>query len=188
MKINANLIRVGNVLNHKDRMMEVLNTSTIKPGKGGAFIQVEMKDMKTGTKFNERWRTSDSVEKVSVNEINVTFLYIENDSFTVMNNQNYEQMTYSSKLISGKEKFLEDGMNITLEMVDDKISTVKFPKNIKVEIKTADAVVKGQTASSSYKNALTTNELSILVPPHIKEGDKVMINSETLNYIEKAKD
>ena len=185
MKINANLIKVGNVLNHKDRMMEVLNTSVIKPGKGGAYIQVEMK---SGTKFNERWRTSDSVEKVSVNEVDVTFLYLENDSFTVMNNQNFEQMTYSSKLISGKEKLLEDGMNITLEMVNDEISTVKFPKNIKVEIKTADAVVKGQTASSSYKNALTTNELNILVPPHIKEGDKVMINSETLNYVEKAKD
>ena len=188
MKINANLIKVGNVLNHKDKMMEVLNTSFIKPGKGGAYIQVEMKDMKTGTKFNERWRTSDSVEKVSVNEIDVTFLYIENDSFTVMNNQNFEQMTYSSKLISGKEKLLEDGMNLTLEMIDDEISTVKFPKNIKVEIKTADAVVKGQTASSSFKNALTTNELNILVPPHIKEGDKVMINSENLNYVEKAKD
>ncbi len=188
MKINANLIKVGNVLKHKDRMMEVLNTSVIKPGKGGAYIQVEMKDMKSGTKFNERWRTSDSVEKVTVNEIDVTFLYIENDSFTVMNNQNFEQMTYSSKLISGKEKLLEDGMNITLEMIDDEISTVKFPKNIKVEIKTADAVVKGQTASSSFKNASTTNELNILVPPHIKEGDKVMINSENFNYVEKAKD
>ena len=188
MKINANLIRVGNVLNHKDRMMEVLNTSIIKPGKGGAYIQVEMKDLKSGTKFNERWRTADTVEKVSVNEIEVTFLFIENDSFTVMNNQNFEQMTYPSKLISGKEKLLKDGMSITLEMVNDEISTVKLPKNIKVEIKTADAVVKGQTASSSFKNALTTNELSILVPPHVKDGDKVMINSETLNYVEKAKD
>ena len=188
MKINANLIKVGNVLNHKDKMMEVLNTSVIKPGKGGAFIQVEMKDLKRGTKFNERWRTSDSVDKVPVNEIDVTFLYIENNSFTVMNNQNFEQTTYPSKLILGKEKLLEDGMKIILEVVDDEVTSVKFPKNIKVEIKTADAVVKGQTASSSFKNALTTNELSILVPPHIKEGDKVMINSETLNYVEKAKD
>ena len=188
MKINANLIKVGNVLNHKDRIMEVLNTSFIKPGKGGAYIQVEMKEMKSGTKFNERWRTSDSVEKVSVNEIEVTFLFIENDSFTVMNNQNFEQLTYPSELISGKEKLLEDGMLIILEMIDDEVSSVKFPKNIKVEIKMADAVVKGQTASSSYKNAVTTNELSILVPSHIKEGDKVMINSETLNYVEKAKD
>ena len=188
MKINANLIKVGNVLNHKDKMMEVLNTSVIKPGKGGAYIQVEMKDIKSGTKFNERWRTSDTVDKVSVNEIDVTFLYIENKSFTVMNNQNFEQMTYPSNLILGKEKLLEDGMKITLEMVDDEIASVKFPKNIKVEVKMADAVVKGQTASSSFKNALTTNELSILVPPHIKEGDKVMINSETLNYVEKAKE
>ena len=187
MKINANLIKVGNVLHHKDKMMEVLNTSVIKPGKGGAYIQVEMKDMKSGTKFNERWRTSDSVEKVSVNEIQVTFLYIENDSFTVMNNHNFEQMTYPSKLVEGKEKLLEDGMNITLEMVNEEVSTVKFPKNIKVEIKTADAVVKGQTASSSFKNATTSNDIKILVPPHIKEGDKIVINTDNYEYVEKAK-
>ena len=186
MKINANLIKVGNVLNHKDRMMEVLNTSVIKPGKGGAYIQVEMKDMKTGTKFNERWRTSDSVEKVSVNEIDVIFLYIENDSFTVMNNQTFEQMTFPFKLIAGKEKLLEDGMNITLEMVDDKISTVKFPKNIKVEIKTADAVVKGQTASSSYKPAKLKNGLNIMVPPFIEEGNKIMLDTRNLEYVKKV--
>ena len=188
MKINANLIKVGNVLKHKDKMMEVLSTSIIKPGKGGAFIQVEMKDIKSGVKFNERWRTSDNVEKISVNEIEVTFLFIESETFTVMNNQNFEQMTFLSELIAGKEKLLEDGMQITLELVDDKVTKVKFPKNIKVEIKSADAVVKGQTASSSFKNAITTNQLKILVPPHIKEGDKVLISSETLNYVEKAKD
>ncbi len=188
MKINANLIKTGNVLKHKDKMLEVLNTSVIKPGKGGAFIQVEMRDIKTGVKFNERWRTSDNVEKISVNEQEVTFLYIENESFTVMNNQNFEQMTISSNLISGKEKLLEDGMKLILEIVDEKITKVKFPKNIKVKIKNADAVVKGQTASSSYKNATTTNELKILVPPHVKEGEIVLISSETLHYIEKAKD
>ena len=188
MKLNANLIRVGNVLKHKDKMMEVLSTSIIKPGKGGAFIQVEMKDIKSGVKFNERWRTSDNVEKISVSEIEVTFLFIENETFTVMNNQNFEQMTYSSELIKGKEKLLEDGMKITLELVDEKVTKVKFPNNIKVEIKSADAVVKGQTASSSFKNAITTNHLKILVPPHVKEGDKVLISSENMNYIEKAND
>ena len=105
-----------------------------------------------------------------------------------MNNENYEQMTCESKLVEGKEKLLEDGMKLSLEIVDEVITNVKFPKNIKVEIKYADAVVKRQTASSSFKNATTTNDLKILVPPHIKEGDKIFISSENLNYVEKAKE
>ena len=188
MKMNANLIKAGNLLKHKDKMFEVLNTSVIKPGKGGAFIQVEMKDIQSGAKFNERWRTSDSVEKVSVNEKEVTFLFQENNNFTVMDNQNFEQISCPNSLIFGKEKLLEDGMKIFLVIVDDQVTGVKFPKNIKVKIKNADAVVKGQTASSSFKNATTTNDLRILVPPHIKEGEEVLISSDNLDYVEKAKD
>ena len=188
MKIIANLIKAGNILKHKDKLLEVLNTSVIKPGKGGAFIQVEMKDIKTGIKFNERWRTSENVEKISVNELDVTFLFIESETFTVMNNDNFEQMNYPNSLISEKQKLLEDGMKLTFKLVEDKVIGVNFPKNLKVEIKTADAVVKGQTASSSYKNALTTNDLKILVPPHIKDGEKIIISSEDLSYVEKAKD
>ena len=188
MKINANLIKPGNVLKHKNKMLQVTNTSVIKPGKGGAYIQVEMKDIQSGVKFNERWRTSDSVEKINVNELEVTFLFLENQSLTLMNNQSFEQMTCDSKLIEGKEKLLQDGMKLSLEIVDEKVTNIKFPKNIKVEIKDADAVVKGQTASSSYKNAITTNELKVLVPPHIKEGDKILISSDNLSYVEKAKE
>ncbi len=188
MKINANLIKVGNVLKYKERALQVLSTSVIKPGKGGAFIQVEMKDIQSGVKFNERWRTSDTVEKISVNEQEVTFLYIESDIITFMNNENFEQITCPANLITGREKLLKDGMKLSLEIVEDKITNIIFPKNIKVKIDKADAVVKGQTASSSFKNALTTNDLKILVPPHIKEGDEVFINSENLSYVEKAKD
>ncbi len=188
MKINANMIKVGNVLKYKDRALQVLNTSIIKPGKGGAFIQVEMKDIQSGVKFNERWRTSDTVEKISVNEQEVTFLYIENDNITFMNNENFEQITCPANLIIGREKLLKDGMKLSLEIVEDKITNIIFPKNIRVKIEKADAVVKGQTASSSFKNALTTNDLKILVPPHIKEGDEVLINSDNLSYVEKAKD
>ena len=188
MKINANLIKVGNVLKYKDKALQVLNTSVIKPGKGGAFIQVEMKDIQNGIKFNERWRTSDTVEKISVNEQEVTFLYIENDSITFMNNENFEQITCPANLITGREKLLKDGMKLSLEIVEDKITNIMFPKNTRVKIQKADAVVKGQTASSSFKNASTTNDLKILVPPHIKEGDEVLINSENLSYVEKAKD
>ena len=147
-----------------------------------------MKDIQNGVKFNERWRTSDTVEKISVNEQEVTFLYIESDIITFMNNENFEQITCPANLITGREKLLKDGMKLSLEIVEDKITNIIFPKNIKVKIDKADAVVKGQTASSSFKNALTTNDLKILVPPHIKEGDEVFINSENLSYVEKAKD
>lgn len=188
MKISANIIKVGNILKHKEKLLEVLNTSIIKPGKGGAFIQVEMKDIQSGTKFNERWRTSDNVDKISVEELESTFLYLENDIVTLMNNQNFEQISCSTNLISGKEKLLKDGMKLILVMVGEQITKIKFPKNIKVEIKNADAVVKGQTASSSYKNAITTNGIKIMVPPHIKEGEKIFINSDDLSYVEKAKE
>ena len=188
MKIIANLIKVGNVIKFKDKTFQVLNTNTIKPGKGGAFIQVEMRDIKSGSKTNERFRTSENVEKVSVTEMQATFLFTENNMITLMNNENYEQFTLSSELLVGNIDALEDGMKLSVELIDEKMVSVKLPKSLKVLIQDADAVVKGQTASSSFKNATTTNNLKILVPQHIKSGDKVIINSENFEYIEKAKD
>ncbi len=189
MKIDANLIRTGNILRHKNRLLQVLGTSIIKPGKGGAFIQVEMKDFRDGTKFNERWRTVDTVEKAAVNEIEATFLFKNSENFTLMNNQNFEQVTCDNKLIDkNKIDLLEEGMIVKILTVDDEMINVNLPKHVKVEILSADPVVKGQTASSSYKNAETTKNVKILVPPHIKEGDKILISSENLEYVEKAKD
>ena len=188
MKINANLIKAGNILNHKNRLLQVLNTNIIKPGKGGAFIQVEMKDIKDGTKFNERWRTSENVEKASVNEIEATFLFKDSEKFTIMDNNNFEQTTCSNQLIDHvKLSLLEEGMKLKLVVVEEEIVNVNLPKNIRVKILTADPVVKGQTASSSYKNAETTKNIKLLVPPHIKENDEIIINSENLEYVEKAK-
>ena len=189
MKIDANLIRSGNILRHKSKLLQVLKTSIIKPGKGGAFIQVEMKDIRDGTKYNERWRTVDSVEKASVNEVEATFLFKDSKNTTVMNNQNYEQIICENELIGdSKIELLEEGMIVKILTVDEEIVTINLPKNIKVEILNADAVVKGQTASSSFKNAETTKNIKLLVPPHIKVGDKIIINSENLEYVEKAKD
>tara|TARA_B100000686_G_scaffold280402_1_gene301525 strand:- start:335 stop:904 length:570 start_codon:yes stop_codon:yes gene_type:complete len=189
MKINANLLKVGNVLKHEEKLLQVLNTSIIKPGKGGAYIQVEMRDLKSGSKINERWRTSDTIEKVAIDEITVTYLFSDNNLITVMNNESFDQLTIDKSLIGKKNELLEDGMKLNLELVDNEIISLKFPKNIKVEIKSADAVVKGQTASSSsFKNALTTKNIKILVPQHIKDGDKIIINSDNLEYVEKAKD
>tara|TARA_B100000029_G_scaffold478404_1_gene524438 strand:+ start:193 stop:759 length:567 start_codon:yes stop_codon:yes gene_type:complete len=188
MKIIANLIKVGNVIKFKDKLLQVLNTNTIKPGKGGAYIQLEMRDLKNGSKLNERLRTSENVEKVSVNEKIVTYLFLANNLITVMDNSTYEQITIDENLLRADKNFLEDGMQLFLDIIDGEIASIRYPKSLKVEIKTADAVVKGQTASSSFKNAITTKDIKILVPQHIKEGDKIVINSESLEYIEKSRD
>ncbi len=188
MKIIANLVKVGNVIKFKDKLLQVLSTNTIKPGKGGAYIQLEMRDLKNGSKLNERLRTSENIEKVTVNEKVVTYLFLENEIITVMDNSSYEQITIDVNLLTGNENFLEDGMQLFLDIIDGEIASVKFPKSLKVKIKNADAVVKGQTASSSFKNAITSKDVKILVPQHIKEGDEIIINSENLEYIEKSRD
>ena len=188
MKIIANLLKVGNVIKFKGKLLQILNTNTIKPGKGGAFIQLEMRDLKSGSKINERLRTSENIEKANTSEIKVTFLFLENNQLTVMNNTNYEQTQINKNLLTGDINLLEDGIQLFLDLIDDEIVNIRFPKSLIVKIKDADAVVKGQTASSSFKNATTTNNIKILVPPHINEGDSVVINSENLEYIEKSKD
>ena len=165
-----------------------MNTNIIKPGKGGAFIQLEMRDLKSGSKVNERLRTSENVEKLNVNEVNVTYLYAENNMITVMNNENYEQIILNEELFNGNRKFLEDGIQLYLDVIAEEVVGIRLPKTIIVEVKQADAVVKGQTRSSSFKNATTTKDIKILVPAHIKEGDKIVINSESLEYLEKSRD
>ena len=139
-------------------------------------LPAENAAIKTGT--HPRIHTEENIEKLSVNEILVTFLFIDDNFLTVMNNENFEQSSLDKTLLSGNKDFLSDGIQLTVEIIGDEIVNIKLPKSIKVEVKTADAVVKGQTASSSFKNATTTNDIKILVPPHIKEGDKIIINTE----------
>ena len=164
-----------------------MKTNTIKPGKGGAYIQVEMRNLKNGIKTNERWRTSESIEKLSSEELSCTFLYKDKENLYLMNNNDYEQFKVKCSLIENKLLLLEDNMKLDAETIDGEVINIKFPKSIQVCIEYADAVVKGQTASTSYKNAITDKGLKLLVPPHIKTGDKIMINSENFTYIEKSK-
>tara|TARA_B100000989_G_C19503234_1_gene455225 strand:+ start:173 stop:739 length:567 start_codon:yes stop_codon:yes gene_type:complete len=187
MKINANLLKKGNIIRYENKILQILNSNTIKPGKGGAYIQLEMRDLENGTKFNERLRTSENVEKLVTEEVNSTFLFLKDNLITLMNNETYEQFEVPLSLISDKTKLLEDGIQLVSEIIDGEIINIRFPKNIEVSIEYADAVVKGQTASTSYKNAETTNGIKLLVPPHIKQGDIILINSENFNYVEKAK-
>ena len=187
MKINANLIRVGNIIKHQGKMFIILNTSIIKPGKGGAFIQVEMRDIISKNKTNDRFRTSDSLEKLATEEISSTFLFADDKNLTFMRDDDFEQLEIEKSTLENKFELLNDGMKVTLEYVDGKIINIKLPKTVEIKIETADAVVKGQTASSSYKPAITDKGLKVLVPPHIKQGDKIIIQSENFEYVEKAK-
>ncbi len=187
MKMNANLLKNGNVIRHQNKIYQIIGTNIIKPGKGGAYIQVEMRDLITNLKTNERWRTSDDVEKLITEEVKCVYLFSNNNKVTLMNNESYEQFEIDDELIKKKLILLEDGMHLTVEKVDGEIISIRFPKSIEVEIEYADGVVKGQTASSSFKNATTNKGLKILVPPHIKQGDKVLINSENFEYLEKSK-
>jgi elongation factor P len=165
-----------------------LPNSHTQPGKGGAYIQAEMKNITNQSKLNERFRSAESIEKIRAEEINHQFLFRSGDDFTFMNNQTYEQIVLNTDQVNEETaKFLQDGMEVSIEFYDEKPMTVNPPENLVVEIAETEAVVKGQTASSSYKPALLTNGVRITVPPHIETGDKIKINTKDLTYIEKSK-
>ena len=188
MKINAGEIRVGMLLEHKNDLWQVLKTQHVKPGKGGAYIQAELKNIATQSKSNERFRSSESVEKIRAEEIEHQFLFRSGDDFTFMNNQTYEQIILNIDQVNeDTARFLQDGMEVSIEFYDEKPMNVNPPEHLVVEIAETEAVVKGQTASSSYKPAILTNGARVTVPPHIETGDKIKINSKELTYIEKSK-
>ena len=188
MKINGNAIKQGNVIEHKGSLWIAVKTRHVKPGKGGAFAQVELKNLRNNTKLNERFRSSETVERIILEEKNATYLYEENDVLIFMDIESYDQKSISRELIGNKYQLLEDGMEVILNTFEDEVISIQLPDTIKVEIFEADAVVKGQTASSSYKPATIKNDIRILVPPHIEKGTKVVIKTEDLSYVERAKE
>jgi len=188
MKIQANTIRPGNVIEHGDKQWTVLKTEMLLPGKGNAFIQVEMRDVKSGNKTNERFRTSETVEKLMVEEKDATYLYAEDDQITFMDSESYEQFTVDKESIGDPAAFLQDGMIVTAELIDGAIAGVRLPQHVTVEVIEADPVVKGQTASSSYKPSVVENNVRVMVPPHIEAGTRIVVNTEDASYVERAKD
>lgn len=187
MKINAVSIRVGNVLEHKGKLWVVSKTMHTQPGKGGAYMQVEMKDVKSGTKLNERFRSDESVEQARLDQKDYQYLYAEGDNLALMDQESFEQISMSKDLLGDAAVFLQDGMKLIVEMYDEKPISARLPDQVILEIVEADAVVKGQTASSSYKPAILENGVRIMVPPFIEAGTKVVVNTSTQEYVERAK-
>ncbi|MHA1569219.1 MAG: elongation factor P [Alphaproteobacteria bacterium] len=187
MKIQCNQIRHGNVIEYNGKPMSVLKIQLIQPGKGGAFIHVEMRDVATGIKTNDRFRTSETIEKLDVSEQHCTYLFAEDDNITLMDVESYEQFTVARDMLGDGADFLQDGMEVTVDLVEGSPVSVRLPQTVVMEVVEADPVVKGQTATSSYKPAVLENGVRILVPPHIETGTKVVVNTAELSYVERAK-
>lgn len=188
MKINGNAIRVGNVIEHNGRLWVAVKTQHTQPGKGGAFLQVELKGLNDGTKLNERFRSSESVERVFLEEREHQFLYGDADEFTFMDQETFEQIALPTEMVGDAAAFLQDGMLVNVCMYEGKALSVSLPDTVIMEIVEADPVVKGQTASSSFKPAKLANGLRVMVPPHIESGTRIVVNTADSTYVERAKD
>lgn len=187
MKIGCNAIRVGNVLNHQNRLWVVRKTQHVQPGKGGAYMQVEMKAINGSTKINERFRSSDTIERVHLDEESYQFLYKDQDSYIFMNENTYEQITLGNEFIGEQGVFLAENMSVHLSLYEGEVISLKLPETVVLKIESCEPVVKGQTATSSFKPAVLDNTLRIMVPPHIEEGAKVVVNTSDHTYVERFK-
>ena len=185
MKINAGEIRVGMLLEFKNELWQVLKTQHVKPGKGGAFAQVEMKSVNKNTKLNERFRSSETVEKASLEETNFNFLYKDDSNYFFMNPKSFEQIEIKKDIIGNKGMLLTENLEVSVSFYNESPISVDLPKQVQCKIKSTDVALKGQTVSSSYKPALLDNGLSIQVPPFIEDGDDIIIDTRNFEYIKK---
>ena len=185
MKINAGEIRVGMLLEYKNDLWQVLKTQHVKPGKGGAFAQIEMKSVNKNTKLNERFRSSETVEKASLEETNYDFLYEDENNYFFMNPKSFEQIEIKKDIIGEKGKLLTENLNVLVSFYNDLPISVDLPNQVSCKIETTDAALKGQTVSSSYKPAVLNNGLNIQVPPFIEPGDEVIVDTRNLEYVKK---
>ena len=186
MKINAGEIRVGMLLEYKNDLWQVLKTQHVKPGKGGAFAQVEMKSVNKNTKLNERFRSSETVEKASLEETKYNFLYEDEINYFFIEPKSFEQIEIKKNVIGEKGKLLTENLEVSVSFYNDSAISVELPNQVICKIKTTDAALKGQTVSSSYKPAVINNGLNIQVPPFIEVGDMIVIDTRNLEYIKKV--
>ena len=185
MKINAGEIRVGMLLEYKNDLWQVLKTQHVKPGKGGAFAQVEMKSMGKNTKLNERFRSSETVEKASLDETDFNYLYDDENNYIFMNPKTYDQIEIKKDIVGEKGKLMTENLEVSVSFYNDSPISIELPNQVTCKIETTDVALKGQTVSSSYKPATLDNGLNIQVPPFIESGDEVIIDTRSLEYIKK---
>ena len=186
MKINGNEIRPGNVLQHKDALWVAVKVQHVKPGKGGAYAQVELKDLVGGTKLNERFRSSESVERVRLEQKDYQFLFADGDTLTFMDTETYEQIELATDFVGERAAFLQDGMEVTVESYEGKPLGISLPEHVTLEVTETEPTIKGQTASSSYKPAVMDNGVRVMVPPFITVGEKVVVDTNEVTYVRRA--
>ena len=187
MKVNGNNLKAGMIVSHKGGMWKVIATQSVKPGKGGAFAQVELKNLKDSSKLNERFRSSEVVERLYVETKSFQYSYNDGDTYHFMDTNTYEQISLDKNIISELNIFLQDNMIVSIEFIDNNPVSIKLPEHIIEEVADTEAVIKGQTAASSFKPAILSNGFKIMVPPHIENGTRIVISTTNFSYVEKAK-
>lgn len=189
MKISGNAIRPGNIIEHQGRLWRAVRIMHTQPGKGGAYLQVELKDIRDGTKLNERFRSSESVERVRLDQRSYQYLYTDGDAHTFMDTETFDQIALPTEMV-GEEQvpFLQENMVVSIESYEDQPISVQLPDQVVLRVVEADAVVKGQTAASSYKPAILENGVKVLVPPFIESGTRIVVATADATYVERAKD
>jgi len=187
MKVQANTVRPGHVIEHNGKQWSVIKIQIITPGKGGAFVQVEMRDVKSGAKTNERFRTQETVEKLSVTEQECQYLFGDSDSLTLMDTSSYEQFQVPRDLAGEAVAFLRDGMNVTVHLIEGRPVALHLPATVVMKVEQADPVVRGQTAASSYKPAILENGVRVMVPPFVESGERIVVNTVDATYVERAR-
>ena len=185
MKLYASEIRVGMLIEYKNDLWQVLKTQHVKPGKGGAFAQVEMKSVNKNTKLNERFRSSESVEKATLDETKFNYLYSDETDYHFMDPKSYEQINIKKETIGEKGKMLTENLEVSISFYNEKPLTVELPNQVTCTVDTTDVALKGQTVSSSYKPATLDNGVNIQVPPFIESGDKIIVDTRTMEYVKK---
>ncbi len=185
-KINGNEIRPGNVLEHNGGLWAAVKVDHVKPGKGGAFAQVELRNLRNGSKLNERFRSADKVERVRLEQKDQQFLYESDGKLVFMDSETYEQIELDAEILGERRPFLQDGMTITIEYHENEALSATLPQKVTCKVTETEPVVKGQTAANSFKPAVLDNGVRVMIPPFVGEGEAIVVNTETMEYSERA--
>ena len=186
MKINGNEIKPGHVIEHNGGLWVAVKANAVKPGKGGAFNQVELKNLLDGTKLNERFRASETVERVRLEQKDYQFLYAQDEALVFMDSESYEQLELQAHFVGDRAAFLQDGMTVTVELHEERPIGISLPDQVTLEVAEADPVVKGQTAASSYKPAMLENGVRVMVPPFVTAGERIIVATDDITYVRRA--